>query len=552
MVSQQTDTPRTSRQAYLVGKLDQRSVTDAYDLYRAPEEDLRSVQIIRPFSVSSKTTYSAPITLPIGPAYLASVLEKAGYRVEAIDGIGEDIFSIKRSPCDAYNLHGMSIQKILERLNLEAAVIGVSLMFSQEWLIQRDLINAIAKHCPNAVIVVGGEHVTALPEYVLRDCPVINFAITGEGELSFLNLVHNIFTGKPTNQLPGCAFLDQDGTFISNGLSNRIDAIDELPRPAWHLYPVENYFIDIWTMGVSKGRNMPILGTRGCPYQCTFCSNPTMWTTRYKMREVQSVVDEIEDLIKTYDANSLDFFDLTAIVKKQWIIEFCDEIKKRGLKFTWQLPSGTRSEALDEETLGAIKDTGCEYLVYAPESGSEETLRHIKKKLKLKNLTESIRQAVKVGHVIKVNLIIGFPHEQFKHVAKTVAYAFRMALIGAEDCNIAKFSPYPGSELFRELRSNGKIPTIDDNYIRSLVSQFDITARTTYCPRVPTRVLGLATILGHGLFYTTAYLTHPSRILRILKGLLKGSFSPINLFEQRVYDLIMRFKLVEKPNRPKV
>lgn len=551
MVSQLTETQPAPPRTKWVEQVDSRSVADAYGFYRAPEGDRRSVQIVRPFSVTSKTTYSAPVTLPIGPAYLASVLEKAGYRVEAIDGIGEDIFNLNRSPCGAYTLHGMPIEKILDRLSPEAAVIGVSLMFSQEWLLHRDLINAISKHCPNAVIVVGGEHVTALPEYVLRDCPAIDFAITGEGELSFLNLVHHIFTGKPTNRIKGCAFLDKDGAFISNGLSNRIDAIDELPRPAWHLYPVQNYFIDNWTMGVSKGRNMPILGTRGCPYQCTFCSNPTMWTTRYTMRAVQSVVDEIENLIETYEANSIDFFDLTAIVKKQWTLEFCDEIKKRGLKITWQLPSGTRSEALDEETLGAIKDTGCEFLVYAPESGSEETLTYIKKKIKLKKLTESIRQAVKIGHVVKVNLIIGFPHERFKHVAKTVAYAFRMALIGAEDCNIAKFSPYPGSQLFRELQDSGVIPTVDDDYIRSLVSQFDMTSRATCCPNVPSRILSLAAVFGHGLFYATAYLTHPSRILRILKGLLKGRYRPKNLFEQRIYDLIMRFSLVKKPHRVK-
>jgi radical SAM superfamily enzyme YgiQ (UPF0313 family) len=549
IVRQLTDTNPAQPRAKVAGQVDSRSVTNAYDLYRSPEGNRRPVQIVRPFSVTSKTTYSAPVTLPIGPAYLASVLEKAGYRVEAIDGIGEDIFNISRSSCGTYNLHGMSIENILDHLNPEAAVIGVSLMFSEEWLLHRDLINAISKHCPSSVIVGGGEHVTALPEYVLRDCPAIDFAISGEAELSFLHLVHHIFTGKPTNRIPGCAFLDKDGAFISNGLSNRINTIDELPRPAWHLYPVKNYFIDNWTMGVSRGRNMPILGTRGCPYQCTFCSNPTMWTTRYMMRAVPGVVDEIEDLVETYEANSLDFFDLTAIVKKQWILEFCDEIKKRGLNITWQLPSGTRSEALDEETLHAIKDTGCEFLVYAPESGSEETLRYIKKKLKLEKLTESVRQAVKIGHVVKVNLIIGFPHEGFKHIAKTVAFAFRMALVGAEDCNIAKFSPYPGSQLFRELQDSGVIPTVDDDYIRNLVSQFDMTSGATYCPNVPTRILGLVTILGHGLFYTTAYLTHPSRILRILKGLFKGRFTPKNLFEQRTYDLIMRSKLVKKPDQ---
>ena len=140
-------------------------------------------------------------------------------------------------------------------------------------------------------------------------------------------------------------------------------------------------------MGISSGRNMPILGTRGCPYQCTFCSNPTMWTTRYTMRDPKDVVDEVESLVKNHAARSIEFFDLTAIVKKDWIIAFCNELKARKLNVSWQLPSGTRSEALDDETLLAIYETNCRLLVYAPESGSPETLRIIKKNLKLDRLT---------------------------------------------------------------------------------------------------------------------------------------------------------------------
>ena len=121
----------------------------------------------------------------------------------------------------------------------------------------------------------------------------------------------------------------------------------------------------------STGRTMPILGTRGCPYQCTFCSNPMMWTTRYTMRNPVKVVDEMEWLVKQFKINSVDFMDLTAIVKKNWILDFCRELSIRKLNVTWNLPTGTRSEALDDETLKAIFEAGCTFLSYAPESGSE-------------------------------------------------------------------------------------------------------------------------------------------------------------------------------------
>ena len=110
-----------------------------------------------------------------------------------------------------------------------------------------------------------------------------------------------------------------------------------------------------FTYGVNLGRSMPILATRGCPYQCTFCSSPAMWTTRYYVRDVADVVDEIASYVERYAATNVDFYDLTAIIKRDWILAFCAELERRGLDITYQLPTGTRSEALDEEVLrGAL------------------------------------------------------------------------------------------------------------------------------------------------------------------------------------------------------
>ena len=94
---------------------------------------------------------------------------------------------------------------------------------------------------------------------------------------------------------------------------------------------------------------MPVMASRGCPYQCTFCSNPAMWTTRWIPRDPDLLLDEMQFYQKNYGAENFDFYDLTAIVKKSWIIDFCNKIEEREMKFTWQLPSGTRTEAIDGE-----------------------------------------------------------------------------------------------------------------------------------------------------------------------------------------------------------
>lgn len=541
--------PRSARHKPLL-ELDTRSPVSVFDAYRMPGGSTGSVQIVRPFAVLSKSTYSAPVTLPIGPAYLAAVLERSGYRVSIIDAVGAAIEQIRRSHCGGFNIHGLGSAEIVERLDSDARIIGLSMMFSQEWVEHRSLIRSIRAARPDAAIVVGGEHATAMPEFILRDCPEIDYLVSGEGELSFLQLCHAIFSGQATDDIAGICRIDQYGKYIDGALSRRIATVDELPTPAWHLCPVENYFIDNWTMGIAMGRNMPILATRGCPYQCTFCSNPRMWTTRYLMRAPDDVVREIEFLIQRYNANSVDFFDLTAIVKKEWIMEFCRTLKSRKVHVTWQLPSGTRSEALDEEALRAIFHAGCRYLVYAPESGSEETLQRIKKKLKLPKLVQSVRSAVAIGHTVKVNLIIGFPHEGWRHVLQTVAFACRMAIVGAHDCNIAIFTPYPGSELYLGLRAENSITEPDDDYFRSLILQFDLTVARSYTPNLAGWQLVLCRIGGQVLFYLLSYLLHPRRLIRLVQSLCSDRFRPSNLLEQRISDMFARRRLLRRSRDP--
>jgi radical SAM superfamily enzyme YgiQ (UPF0313 family) len=519
------------------------SPAEAIEAFRSVGPGHGLVQIVRPCAVISRNSYSAPVTPPIGPAYLAAVLEGAGYEVGLIDAIGEAIAEVRPSESGEYNIQGLSTTQILERIDPRAAILGVSMMFSQEWVFHRELIRAVRKRFPDIVIVVGGEHPTALPEWVLRDCPEIDYLVVGEGEITFLQLVSTLLSSRTAEGIPGVWYLGESGAVVSGPPRARISALDELPRPAWHLCRVDHYFIDNWTMGIAKGRNMPILATRGCPYRCAFCSSCNMWTTRYVTRDPRLVVDEIQWLVETYQANSIDFFDLTAIVKRDWILAFCRELVDRRLGVVYQLPSGTRSEVLDAETLRALKDSGCEYLVYAPESGSERILESIKKRISLSRMTESIRTAAKLGHVVKVNLIIGFPEERLSDALKTIRYAVSMGLHGVADCNITLFSPYPGSQVYEEMRAEGVLGEPNDEYFRRLVVQFDFTSSVSYCKRVAPRTLATLRFVGLSLFYVFAYLSTPRRLVRLMRSASSERFQPYNLFEQRIYDFWRRRQL---------
>ncbi|MBI4227686.1 MAG: B12-binding domain-containing radical SAM protein [Candidatus Omnitrophica bacterium] len=506
----------------------------------APDTDA-TVVLIKPPIVFSAKAYSTPVTMPIGLAYLAAVLERARYRVRLIDCPGEAMDQIRRVGQGPYQVQGLTVDETIRRIPASVAIIGVSVMFSQEWPCVRAFVARLREAFPKARVVLGGEAVTALPEYTLRDSPAIDGLVLGEGELAFLQVCHAMLAGQPWDQVPGVAFL-RDGAFVTTGLSPRLTNLHDYPWPAWHLVPVEAYFRPNFTMGPSRGRNIGVLATRGCPYSCTFCSNPSMWTTRYVMREPEDVVEEIQTYIARYGVNCIDFYDLTAIVKKEWIVKFCQTLVARRLTISWQLPSGTRSEALDAETLDLLYRTGCRYLVYAPESGSPDVLTAVKKKLSLTRVTGSIREAKRRGLVVKINLIIGFPFEHRRAMWKSVAFAWRMAWSGVDDCNIATFTPYPGSELFRELVASGEIPALNDAYFESLLTQFDFTVPKSLCRHVGAAELLLYRVLGMAVFYALTYLRRPSRLWALRRAAAAERFEARSLFEQRVSDLFRRHR----------
>ena len=237
----------------------------------------------------------------------------------------------------------------------------------------------------------------------------------GEGEETIVEIANAIDSNSSWLKIPGLVVRDND-KFVKTEKRKRIIKLDEIPKPAWDLVPINKYLDLKLCIGVDRGRTIPMLASRGCPFQCTFCSSPVMWTTRWLARDVKLLVDEIEEYIKKYKIDAVDFYDLTAIVKKSWIIEFCNEVISRNLNFTWQLPSGTRSEAIDEDVTPLLYKSGCRNIGYAPESGSERVLTLIKKKVKLSRMTKSLKSSIKSGMNVKINIMIGFPGETHKDI----------------------------------------------------------------------------------------------------------------------------------------
>src|SRR5688572_3662044 len=476
------------------------------------------VTLLRPPLLVPTWSDSGPLTPPIGPAYLAASLRQAGHEARIVDGLGENPFQVTPLFDNKVMAIGLRSEEIAERIQPDTELIGVSCMFSQDWPEIRRLIQMVRRRFPAVPIVAGGEHITATSAFTLDSTPEVDVCVIGEGEETIVELANAVARGASLDGIAGLVVRTNGGT-RSTGPRTRIRKLDDIPWPAWDLVPLANYLDHGLGYGVDLGRSMPILATRGCPYQCTFCSNPEMWTTKWYAREPDKVLDEIQAYMERYGATNFDFYDLTAIVKRSWIIEFTNRILERKLQFTWQLPSGTRSEAIDEEVCRLLYASGCRNMSYAPESGSPDVLKRIKKVVKLDRLEASVLGAVRNGLNVKLNIIMGFPDEKRKELRETVRFLARMGFAGVHDMSISLFSPYPGSELYHDLRKAGRIPELSDEYFLSLCAYKDFSQSSAHTDGLTPRVLNFYRILGFMTFYGIQYVRRPARVLRLLTNL---------------------------------
>ena len=496
------------------------------------------VTLLRPPVISSRNSFSAPITPALALAYLTAFLQKEAIDVDPIDAVGEDINHVELLS-RGRRMQGMALESIAARIHPSTDILGVSVMFSQEWPFIRELLVMIKKAHPHLSIIAGGEHITALPEFSLQDCPALDYCCLGEGEEILFDFVQTFRNkGLEMKTVNGLCYREGSG-FVRTSPKKRIRDIDSIPWPAWDQLPIEAYLSNGYGHGVNRGRNMPMLATRGCPYQCTFCSNPVMYGQRYYMRSPEDIIREMKLYTAKYEATFIEFYDLTAIIKKDWIVRFCNLYLQNNLSVGWSLPSGTRSEALDSEALNLLKETNCRYLVYAPESGSTDTLREIKKQVKLDLLVNSAKTAVHLGIKTRCNLILGFPKETQKQIFETLWFQIKLAWIGVDDAPLYMFSPYPGSALFQYLRDAGKIQELDEKYFNRLLAQMDITADETYCENVSGRMLGIWRILGMCCFYGLSYICRPMRIPRSILNIFIRKRTD-TVFEQRISEMLRR------------
>jgi radical SAM superfamily enzyme YgiQ (UPF0313 family) len=464
-------------------------------------------------------------TPPLGAAYVAAALREAGHSVHLVDGAGEAIDQCVEidSPVGPLEQIGLSLEEIVDRIDPDTDIVGISTMFVHEWPTVRDLAALVKKHHPDVLVVLGGENATAFAPWILEQSDDVDCCVLGEGEATMVAIADRVAAGRPIAGLPGVAQRD-GGEVVDTGLSIRLtkkELNSQIPRPAWDLVPLEKYWEHYPFFGVHRGRGIQVLGTRGCPYKCSFCSSPQMWTTKYVVREPDDVVDEIVEYVDRYGVENVNFVDLTAATNRRWTLGLCDALERKAPGVSWQLPVGTRIEAIDREVLQRIWDTKCRNITFAPESGSERLLEIMDKRVKLDKVLQALADSREIGLQTTINILIGHPAETRRDLWKSVRFMLKASWIGCSDTAVMMFCPYPGSADFDALVSSGKHVIDEASYYVGLSR--GSSQHRSWNDQLGARELRVMQLFMISSFYLVNWLRRPWRFLGFVRSQLTGT-----------------------------
>ena len=462
---------------------------------------------------------------PIGLLYISSLLKKNNFGINLIDGLGEKPFQYYEYNKSTYR--GLSPNEIIERIPHDTKIIGITCMFSIIHSLVMDLCNLIKKEYPDSIVVLGGAHVTALPEYILKNDSV-DFICLGESEFTFLKLCEALKENKYSKEnseiknINGVGYKIGSEVIVNKNIELLKD-IDCLPYPDWDSIPMENYFSSKAGHGCLKYDKWTImLFSRGCPYNCSFCTTPKIWKREWRSRDPKRVVDEIRYLQEKFGIKEIHFEDDNMNTSIGKLNEFCDELIRQGIKINWQTSSGIRPHGMSNEIISKMVRAGCTNITLAPESGSKRVLdKVINKSLDLTEILSAAKSAHKSKLKVGAYFIMGLPGERISDLIRTIRFLMKLAMVGVDECVVSMFAPLPGSKLFDQLCAEGKIK-VGEDFFESLVAMTDISKVKSWSEFISDRDLKIFQFMGFLLFHVTKSIFHPFKTLRSIFNIISG------------------------------
>jgi len=372
----------------------------------------------------------------------------------------------KNIPCSLLDLRAetdpyRTLREALSRFR--PALAGISTLTSEIDHARR-VATVIKQQAPDLVIVVGGHHISSLPEATLADHVDFDYAVRGEGERPMAELAAAFLAGREPKGIQGLARRTErgieampPGPFISN--------LDALPFPDRHRVRLDRYVPSPATGNYLRLPTTGIMAGRGCPFNCAYCSKG-VWGTSVRYRSPESVIAEIETCIADFGIRDFRFFDDSLAYSKFDLEGFCRQVLDRGLDISWNCYS--RVGDVWDDRLSLMKRAGCYHIKYGIEFGTESSLRRARKSSTLEEARAAVALTKKAGMEAKASFIFGIPGETEEDCEQTLAFAIELSP------DLASFYPFdlfPGSRFFQMDRDGNAPPSLERETTERLTQQ---------------------------------------------------------------------------------
>jgi anaerobic magnesium-protoporphyrin IX monomethyl ester cyclase len=343
---------------------------------------------------------------PFGLAYISSYLKSKGFKVFCLNLCR---FEETESTMDI-------LRNEIVKNNINAVLTGG---MSGHWDLVDDVLNKTKRIDPRIVTIVGGPIVTSDPELAMENMP-IDYGIVGEGEITSEELCHCLDTGQAPENVDGLMFKYDEKWLKTKDRSPILD-LDSLPFPDY-----ESFGYSEWLKLIQYSEASPILenfddliyaqiiGSRSCPYSCTFCYHPL--GNRYRQRSIDNIFAEIDFLVEKYKVNFISFSDELFSANTTRLYEFADRLKKYGIKWDAQF----RVNNITEEMLDRLKASNLVSIGFGVESLSDAILKSMKKMITKSEIETAFRLATESGIYCAGNIILGDPEETIETMNESI------------------------------------------------------------------------------------------------------------------------------------
>ncbi|MFQ5831229.1 MAG: B12-binding domain-containing radical SAM protein [Candidatus Thorarchaeota archaeon] len=367
---------------------------------------------------------------PLGLGYIAGYIRKYGnHEVKIQDSLRE------RTSKDGF-------LRVLEAFSPD--VVGISGQATPAIYDVYAAARVAKEYNPSTLVVVGGAHVTFEDTHVLNDCPEIDIVVRGEGEATMNELLGARENGRSLADVRGITYRRGSHT-IRNPDMPHLQPLDSLPLPAYNLLNLRKYF----DRGVSW---TSMITSRGCPYQCVFCSSSRIVGKRWRGRSPDNVMKEVRLLENKFGVREIEFLDDLFTFNKNRVKEMCVLFRNIGISSGWTCSTRADIMARDPEMAGWLKAAGCHTVYLGAESGSQRVLNMMNKGIRISDIVKSVRILKENGLNVILSFIIGLPGETREEIKATIDFACRL------DPSLAQFTvctPFPGTPLYEEALENG-------------------------------------------------------------------------------------------------